>query len=151
MSNAKYTQKDKEQFVELFKSNATDVSRACKAMGRTPEMQRSTFYDWYNNEPWFKAAIDQAREAICDFAESQLLTLMKGIPKLDAQGRITGWVSRPDTACIIFFNKTKNKNRGYDERQILAHEGNWPVDVNINVTTPEEAAKLKEFLNGKPK
>jgi AcrR family transcriptional regulator len=143
-----YTAEDKQKFVAIFKSNATDVSRACKAMG----IGRKTFYNWYNDkdDSTFRDAIDDAREEIKDFAESQLLTLMKGIPKLDADGRIVGWVSRPDTACIIFFNKTKNKDRGYDERSILKREGDWPADITIQVTTPEQAQQLKEFLNAPP-
>ncbi len=40
-----YTAEDKQKFVAIFKSNATDVSRACKAMG----IGRKTFYNWYND------------------------------------------------------------------------------------------------------
>jgi hypothetical protein len=79
---------------------------------------------------------------------------MKGIPKLDADGKHIGWLSRPDTACIIFYNKTKNKDRGYDERHIIAPEGGlFGGGVNINVASPDQAKALKEFLeNGsKPK
>lgn len=144
MSAEQHTKEQKLAFVAVFRSNATDVSRACKAYNIT----RQTFYNWYNDteDKDFKNAIDDARDEIKDFAESQLLTLMKGIPKLDADGRIIGWTARPDTACIIFFNKTKNKDRGYDERNIIKREGDWPSDITIQVTTPEQAKKLKQFL-----
>lgn len=144
MSGVTHTKEQKLAFVQVLRSNATDVSRACKAYGIT----RATFYNWYNDpeDKDFHDAVEDARDEIKDFAESQLLTLMKGIPKLDADGRIIGWIARPDTACIIFYNKTKNKDRGYDERNIIKREGDWPADITIQVTTPEQAKQLKNFL-----
>jgi hypothetical protein len=147
---------DKIRFVTVFKSNATDVSRSTKAFN----ISRKTFYNWMDDttlldgENTFADLITEAREEMKDFGESQLLTLMKGIPKIDeATGRLIGWVARPDTACIIFYNKTKNKDRGYDERHILAPEGgSWPTGVSINVSTPEQAKQLEQFLkNGDSK
>lgn len=137
-----YSKKEREQFVAIFKSNATDVSRACKAF----KIGRKTFYEWMKNDSDFADMIDEAREEMKDFGESQLYTLMKGIPKLDEQNRIIGWVSRPDTAAIIFYNKTRNKDRGYDERSIIKREGTWPSDITINVQTPEQAEEIKKFL-----
>jgi hypothetical protein len=137
----------KEQFVQIFKSNATDVGRACKAFG----ISRQTFYDWMKDpDTTFAQAIAEAREEMKDFGESQLLMLMKGIPKLDDDGKHTGWRVRPDTACVIFFNKTKNKDRGYDERHIIAPEGGglFASGVTINVASPDQAKALKEFLEG---
>jgi hypothetical protein len=141
----RHTRDDKLQFVQLFKNNATDVGRTCKAYGIT----RKTFYEWMKDEEdkTFHDAIEEAREEMKDFGESQLLMMMKGIPKLDKRGKHIGWLVRPDTACIIFFNKTKNKDRGYDERHIIAPEGGlFNSGVNINVATPEQAKALKEFL-----
>lgn len=141
----KYTIEEKRLFITIFKNNATDVSRSCKAYG----IDRKTFYAWYNDkeDSTFREWVDEERETIKDFGESQLLTLMKGIPKLDKDGKMVGWISRPDTACIIFFNKTKNKDRGYDERQVIKREGNWLESLNIQVTSPEQAQQLKEFLS----
>jgi hypothetical protein len=140
-----HTHDEKMQFIEVFKKNATDVSRACKAFNIT----RQTFYNWYKCEdPAFRNAIDEAREEMKDFGESQLLMLMKGIPKIDADGKHIGWIVRPDTACVIFYNKTKNKDRGYDERHIITPEGGglFGGGININVSSPDQAKALKEFL-----
>lgn len=141
-----YDEAERQQFISIFRSNATDVSRACKAFG----IARKTFYEWLKNDEAFAAMVEEEREAMKDFGESQLLTLMKGIPKLDANGKQIGWISRPDTACVIFFNKTKNKDRGYDERTVLKREGSWIDDVNILVSNPEQAQQLKDFLTNPP-
>lgn len=146
---AAYSIDDKIKFVEIFKKNATDVSRACKAFG----IVRHTFYNWYNDadDTTFRDMIDEARDEIKDFGESQLLTLMRGIPDVDEKtGRQIGWKVRPDTACVIFFNKTRNKDRGYDERHIIKPEGDWAGGVTINVTNPENARKLQAFLTKNP-
>ena len=148
-----YTIDERLAFIPIFRSNATDVSRSCKAFG----ISRTAFYEWYNNpeDKRFREAIEEEREAMKDFGESQLLTLMKGIPKLDATGKLIGWTSRPDTACIIFYNKTKNKDRGYDERTLIKREGELPWDITVQVSSPEEAKMLKDFLtdekNAEPK
>lgn len=141
-----YSPEQRAQFVGIFRSNATDVSRSCKAFG----ISRTAFYDWLKQDAVFAAAVEEEREAMKDFGESQLLTMMKGIPELNKNGRQVGWISRPDTACIIFFNKTKNKDRGYDERSIIKREGNWLDDITIQVTTVEQAQALKEFLTSDP-
>lgn len=120
-----HSQEDKELFISIFKSNTTDVSRSCKAF----KINRKTFYDWYKTDEAFREAVDEAREEVKDFGESQLLTLMKGIPKLNPAGKIIGWISRPDTAAIIFFNKTKNKDRGYVERMEIRNREEPTIDM----------------------
>jgi len=120
-----YSDEERQTFITIFRSNATDVGRAAKAFG----INRKTFYDWYNTDEAFRAAVEEARDEIKDFGESQLLTLMKGIPKLDKQGKIIGWISRPDTAAIIFFNKTKNKDRGYVERMEIRNREEPTIDM----------------------
>jgi hypothetical protein len=140
-----HTHADKLKFIEVFRSNATDVSRACKAF----KIARKTFYAWYNDgaDSRFREAVDEAREEIKDFAESQLLTLMKGIPKLDDTGKIVGWISRPDTAAIIFFNKTRNKDRGYVERLEVRNRNEEPASIDMSKLTAEQRQQLYGLLD----
>jgi len=118
-----HTPEQRMQFVQVFRSKATDVSRACQAFG----IDRKTFYDWYKTDEAFKEAIEDARSEMKDFGESQLLTLMKGIPELDEAGKLIGWKVMPSTAAVIFFNKTRNKDRGYIERSEIVHPDVNPV------------------------
>ena len=120
-----HSQADKELFIQIFKSNATNLSSSCRAF----KINRKTFYDWYNADENFREAVEEARMEIKDFGESQLFTLMKGIPKLDKKGKLIGWISRPDTAAIIFFNKTKNKDRGYVERMEIRNREEPTIDM----------------------
>lgn len=128
-----HSKEERQQAVEIYKNNATNVSLTCKAMN----ISRKTWYEWYNTDDDFADAVNDAKEEIKDFGESQLLQLMKGIPTKDRNGRLTGWKVKPDTAAVIFFNKTKNKDRGYIERQEVV----TPKDERITGFTyvaPEE-------------
>lgn len=73
------------------------VSDACKSVN----VSRVTYYKYYKEDEDFKIAIDEIEGTVLDFVEGELFRKIK-----------TG-----DTACIIFYLKTKGKNRGYIERQ----------------------------------
>ncbi len=128
-----YSPEERERFVEFFRKAATNISAACKAFRIT----RKTFYEWYDNDPEFAELINEAREEIKDFGESQLLTLMKGIPELDRNGALVKWKERPDTAAVIFFNKTRNKERGYVERSEIVHDEMARI-TGIEYIVPDE-------------
>lgn len=71
----------------------TTASRACG-------VSRMMHYYWMNNDPKYKAAVDELADLALDFAES----------KLHSQ------IADSNTAATIFYLKTKGKSRGYIER-----------------------------------
>lgn len=89
---------------EALENSFGIITEACRKIGINPD----TYYDWCKKDPEFKAACVRARELGeqkgGDFAENALYRKI-------ADG---------DTACIIYYNKSKNKNRGYQER-IVTH------------------------------
>jgi len=91
----------KRLLVALEKSLGV-VSEACK----TAKVSRATFYNYCNEDPLFKAAVDAMEDVALDFAESALHRQIKNdVP-----------------SSTIFFLKTKGKRRGYIER----HEHTGP-------------------------
>ena len=86
----------KSEMLESLRAKKGIVSYACK----DAKVGRSTHYKWYNEDPEYKAAVDDITEEAVDFVEGKLLQSI-------AEGS--------DTA-IIFFLKTKGKARGYVER-----------------------------------
>lgn len=93
------------------------------------DVERCTVYEWVKKDARFQKCVDDIRESIVDLAESQLTTLMKGIPKIEENdnGEKTqvGWIERPSEAAIIFKLKTQGKDRGYVER-VQTEEVNNP-------------------------
>ena len=64
------------------------------------KIHRSTHYDWINNDPEYKKAVDDIENMALDFTESKMF---EGIQE-------------GDKTLIIFHLKTKGKKRGYTER-----------------------------------
>jgi len=88
--------KSKKYVLECFKNAAGNISLACEKAG----ISRMTFNRWYKANKKFKQDVDDVRESLIDLAESMLLKNIK-------DGK---------TAEIIFFLKTKGRERGYIER-----------------------------------
>lgn len=92
------------------------------AIARRIDVWRRTVYLYQEKWPEVKEAIEEEREALLDFAESQLFKQIKS-------GNI---------AAIIFTLKTRGKERGYVERQeFTGKDGgtlmiNWERDVDNN-------------------
>ena len=99
----------KQRFVEEFFNKAGNISELCKAVG----IHRSTYYEWMNKDERFNAKINAEREGLIDFAESKLIKL----------------IDEKNVTAIIFFLKTRAKDRGYVEKVETEHSGG--VDVTL--------------------
>lgn len=89
-------QQKKTLVIEYLKKSKGIVADACKNTG----ISRGTFYKWYKEDEDFKEQVDEINEATLDFVESKLLENIK-------KGEVTS---------IIFYLKTKGRNRGYQEK-----------------------------------
>ena len=93
----------KTQLLEALEQSLGVVTTACKKVG----CNRSTYYDYYQTDLEFKAAVDELQNMTLDFAESQLHKQIK----------------EGNTTATIFYLKTKGKKRGYIERQEIQMDG----------------------------
>lgn len=78
-------------------------------------IHRSTHYEWYNTDPEYRKAVDEIHNVCLDFAETKLLDNIR-------QNKETS---------IIFYLKTRGKNRGYVERQEFDMGGDNHFRVEI--------------------
>lgn len=95
MSGRQYTNAEKVAFLEAVERNGGVILGACKAM----KIGRTTHYEWLK-EPWYKQLYEDIIEEQKDFVESQLLKNIK----------------KGDSKSIIFYLKSKAKDRGYYEK-----------------------------------
>lgn len=109
---------NKELLLDALSKSLGVVTTACKSA----KIARSTFYEYYNNDPEFKEAVDDVEEIALDFAESKLHR------KIDKE----------DTSAIIFYLKTKGKKRGYVEKQEM------DITKHGNITIIEEEYKPED-------
>ena len=90
---------------EALKAQLGVITAAANQAG----IDRRTHYKWLKSDKNYKSWVDELPEIALDFAENALLKLMK----------------EGNTASIIYYLKTKGKNRGYIEKQEseIIHKG----------------------------
>lgn len=118
----------KRAFIEAMYKTFGNVSASCRVIG----VARKTVYDWAKKDPEFKAQMESK-----DYEEAYMDAIEGKLAKLGLQDE--------NPTVLIFLAKTKAKKRGYVETQESKHSG-LPAPITINVTTPENAEKLKKFI-----
>jgi hypothetical protein len=88
----------KKEFPEILFMAAGFRKAACEKAG----ISRTSFYNWYNDDPEFRKAIDEVDQSLIDMAESQLLINIK-------KGKETS---------LIFFLKNKAPHRWRDVHEL---------------------------------
>lgn len=99
----------KETVLEFLEGTCGVVSPACKGTN----ISRYTFYAWVKEDKEFADRVKQIQEGAIDFVESSLYEKIK----------------EGDTTAIIFYLKTKGKQRGYSEKQDI----NFNTDNNLKI------------------
>lgn len=129
----------KEKVLIALKASLGIITTACEAAG----ISNSTFNNWRKADPEFSGAVEAIESRQGDFVESKLLE------KINAG----------DTTAIIFYLKTKGKNRGYVERYQMkeppkpAAELPAPKNTGKRLTSLERKMKLSitKLLKGQGK
>lgn len=93
----------KKKLLEALEKSLGVVTAACAAA----RVGRTSFYNYYNDDALFKAAVDDIQNVSLDFAESQLFKQ----------------IQNGNVAATIFYLKTKGKKRGYIERTEIQQDG----------------------------
>lgn len=101
-----------KQIAETYQKKGCNVSATCTAL----KINRSTFYRYKKDRPQLGALLEEAEEAIIDNAETKLLSK----------------INDGDTTALIFFLKTKAKDRGYTERKEIKVDEDAGIDVVIH-------------------
>jgi len=123
-------QQQKKLLLEALEKSLGVVTTACKSVG----LDRGTFYQYYNKDEAFKAAVDDLENVALDFVESQLhKQIQKG-----------------EVSSTIFYLKTKGKSRGYIERQQteLTGRDGGPIEVATRVIFPAAVPKDEQDDSG---
>lgn len=126
-STKERTAANKKAFLDTLRATLGNVTQACEEVG----IDRATFYKWKQRDKAFAAKVEEANEVSLDFAEHQLKRKIK----------------EGDTTAIIFYLKTRGKERGYVEKTLIDQKTELKLDKPM---TQEEAReyldKIKEQL-----
>tara|TARA_R110002020_G_scaffold100467_1_gene237480 strand:- start:2531 stop:2884 length:354 start_codon:yes stop_codon:yes gene_type:complete len=113
MSKQNVTYK-KRQMITAMEQNLCIVTKAAFEVGIT----RKTHYDWMRKDKKYKEAVDELQNATLDHVESKLHELIDDL----------------NVPSVLFYMKTKGKQRGYIERSEIAVEGS--VESKVIEWTP---------------
>lgn len=91
-----------------------------------------TIWRYTQDFPSVKQAVEEAKESITDFAE----------------GKLFEKISKGDTACIIFYLKTKGKIRGYIERQEVTGADGGPQVYKLIVASEKGKRNVEKVIGG---
>ena len=114
----------KRAFLKALEKGRGIIEYACKAT----KVPRSTYYKWMKIDEEFAEHVRNINEVAIDYAESALLNNIK-------QGKETS---------IIFYLKTKGKERGYTERMEYVDKTNYVESFNDLVKAADEYKKQRE-------
>lgn len=117
----------KQSFLDALKGSKGVLQGACDALG----IHRTTVQRWRKADPDFNDEVAAImKDYQFDFVESKLMERIKG----------------GDTAAIIFYLKTKGKNRGYSEKAVPdAPEKAVPPEVlNKQVKATQKRIRAKK-------
>ena len=98
-------------FLTAWYANNFNVSEACRFVSIT----HSQVYNWCNDNSDFGRLFNELDLIRKDFYESALVSAVKN----------------GDSAAIIFANKTKNRDRGYNEKIEIEHSGHVNTNQNL--------------------
>lgn len=112
----------KKAMIEALQKSLGIITTATKTVG----INRSTHYDWYNNDTDYRAKVNEISEMAHDFVESQLYNQIR----------------EGNTTATIFYMKCKMRERGYIEKQEISVETKRP---DLSAMTTDE---IRKHLNG---
>jgi predicted DNA-binding transcriptional regulator AlpA len=107
-------QNKKEKLLKALQETQGLIYHACKKAGN---ISRSTYYRYMKEDKEFAKAVEEIKEAQVDYVEGQLI---KNISK----GKETS---------IIFYLKSKAKDRGYAEKLDITSGGKSLTELKIEV------------------
>lgn len=141
----------KKPDLELFAKIAMQCGGIINDIALRFHVTRKTVAHWRDTDQRYRAALDEAQEATLDLCESNLRKLIAGVPAIEVNENgdkvFAGWITEPNLTSIIFYLKTKGRNRGYVER-VEVDNGDA---IKPKTLTNKEAAELLNSLKGKCK
>lgn len=110
------TERSKKRLLAELEAASGIIAFACKKA----KISRMTFYRWCKEDAEFKERAEDIQELQIDVAEAKLLTK----------------IQNGDTTAIIFYLKTKGKNRGYSERREITGANGGEIQMSeVDIST----------------
>jgi hypothetical protein len=103
----------KEKLLKALQETQGLIYHACKKAGN---ISRSTYYRYMKEDPEFAKEVEDIKQAQIDYVEGQLKNISKG-----------------KETSIIFYLKSKARDRGYAEKLDITSGGKALTELKIEV------------------
>lgn len=129
------------EFKQIADACQGNYSKIAQALG----VSRQTIYNWCNEDKQFREAINDYKMRLYDEALTAARALCVGIPKVDKQGKLIGWIERPDPQTVRYILSTLGKNEGFTERRDITSNGEsiFPKVISIALEDGLEEEETK--------
>lgn len=117
----------KKAMIKALTKSLGIISTAVKSV----KVARQTHYEWYAEDEDYRRAVDEVGEIAIDFVESKLYKL----------------INDENPTAILFYLKTKGKNRGYVERsELTGKDGKdlMPTKITIEFIDNSDDVELED-------
>tara|TARA_S200002703_G_C3731532_1_gene224834 strand:+ start:504 stop:896 length:393 start_codon:yes stop_codon:yes gene_type:complete len=114
------TERNKKRTLKAIEKVGWNVTAICKMA----KIGRTQYYYWLNNDPEFKEAVADARQATYDLIKSKYLEKIE-------EGNITA---------IIHGMECLGKDEGWVKRQEIAGVQDQPINIEVDITPPSNEA-----------
>lgn len=129
-----------QKAVEQYGGNLTKVAKSFS-------VSRTQVYNWLQDDPELKEIVDDARGSLFDDCLSTARVVALGIPDIQ-DGKMVGWVERPDSGMLRYIMGTLGKREGFGESIDVTTNGKDINSVNLfRVLTKEEITNFDEHFD----
>lgn len=130
--------------------NFIEVAKACNgnlgAIAASFEVTRRTIHNWMNEDPEFRDAVDDHKGALLDRCISTATVVALGIVARDENGKVVGWIEKPDPSMLRYFMSTLGRKEGFGENVDITSNGE-KIESPARVLTKKEIKDLYKNLN----
>lgn len=132
---------------EVFEKAVSKCNGNLSKVAETFKVNRQTVYRWINADEDFRLIVDDARMKLFDTCLSTAQVLATGIPHVDGDGRLDGWVERPDSGMLRYLLSTLGKREGFGESLDVTTNGK-ELGVNVfRVLSPDEIKSFNDMFD----
>ncbi len=118
----------KEKLLKALKQTKGVIAPACELVG----IERITYYRYIDDDKAFAQAVEDIKEGQIDFVESKLVEK----------------INEGDTSSIIFYLKTRGRDRGYSERlELTGKDGKNLLASKSDEELEERIKELESKIN----
>ena len=121
----------KTKFLKALSKAYGIIAPACNAVG----ISRYTYYRWYHGDKEFREKADEIAETQIDFVESKLMQM----------------IENSDASSVIFYLKTKGKNRGYSDKAQQTVPDPSPSGTPLQLQDGNKTGKDRKIVERKVK